>query len=42
MKKELEPFLPSVEEFQQLEGCELDDWAGRTRNRPLRELKLSW
>ncbi|MEC5308843.1 hypothetical protein [Bacillus thuringiensis] len=32
MKKELEPFLPSAEEFQQLNGFELDDWAGRTRS----------
>ncbi|MFZ7807704.1 hypothetical protein [Bacillus thuringiensis] len=40
MKKELEPFLPSVEEFQQLEGCELDDWAGRTRNILMKRKKM--
>ncbi|EOO32455.1 hypothetical protein IIU_03845 [Bacillus cereus VD133] len=31
MKKKLEPFLPTVEEFQQMDGFELDDWAGKTR-----------
>ncbi|MCQ6302107.1 hypothetical protein [Bacillus cereus] len=40
MKKALEPFLPSVEEFQQLNGVELDDWAGRTRIALLEREKL--
>ncbi|WP_420974051.1 hypothetical protein [Bacillus thuringiensis] len=40
MKKELEPFLPSVEEFQQLNGFELDDWAGRTRSILMKRKKM--
>ncbi|WP_186323978.1 hypothetical protein, partial [Bacillus thuringiensis] len=40
MKKELEPFLPSAEEFQQLDGFELDDWAGRTRSILMKRKKM--
>ncbi|MGX5634373.1 hypothetical protein [Bacillus thuringiensis] len=40
MKKELEPFLPSLEEFQQLDGFELDDWARRTRSIRMKRKKM--